>query len=201
MPLIYESIFYSENAHIKERLSPTTIEYIRRLKQHVQNINIYFYGSITNFTHFKNSSDVDCCIVYPDEYTKDKLIQFVTEDSIQFHIKRIKVIQLKISCPEYKDEFYDVYCLYFDNGDKIDFTLVGDNIGPILEKRHDNQILFLILLYIVKFLYYHANIISKDIFVRLKRMVFGIKSFFSKNTTTILHKTNMIFSDSSSYYS
>ena len=207
MSVKYDSIFYNENqnssensnknARIKERLSPTTIAYIRRLKQHVQNIDIHLYGSITNFTHFKNNSDVDCCIVYPDEYTKDKLIQFVTEDSIQFHIKRIKVIQLKISCPEYKDEFYDVYCLYFDNGDKIDFTL-GDNIGPILEKRHNNEILFLILLYIVKWLYYYANIISKDTFVYLKKKVFGIKDYFSKMTVTVLHKTNNKYLDSSS---
>ena len=51
MSINYDSILYNENnenARIKERLSPTTIAYITRLKQHVQNIEIHLYGSITN---------------------------------------------------------------------------------------------------------------------------------------------------------
>ena len=68
MSVHYDSVFYyqeenenkyensSENAKIKDRLSPTSIAYITRLKQHVQhnpNIDIYFFGSVTNFTFFE----------------------------------------------------------------------------------------------------------------------------------------------------
>ena len=200
MSVKYDSIFYNENennnensnknSRIKERLSPTTIAYITRLKQHVQNIDIHLYGSVTNFTYFKNNSDVDCYIVYPDEYTKNKLIQFVTEDSIQFHIKRIKVQQLKLSSPDYKDEFADVYCVYFENGDKIDIKIIHGNVGPLIQKQHHNGIIYMVFLYIIKWLYYYANIISKDAFVRLKKKVFELKDYFSKMTVTVLHKTN-----------
>ena len=145
MSVKYDSIFYNEiennnensnkNAHIKERLSLTTIAYITRLKQHVQNIDIHLYGSVTNFTYFKNKSDLDCYIIYPDEYTKDKLTQFIREDSIQFHIKRIKVQQLKLSSLDYKDEFADVYCVYFDNGDKIDINIISKDAFVRLKKK------------------------------------------------------------------
>jgi hypothetical protein len=195
MSIDYNSIH--EIANINERISPNVKLYLNRLKQHVQNINVRLYGSITNFTYFKNKSDVDCCIIYPDEYTKNKLIKFVTEDSIQFKIKHIKVQQLKLSSPDYKDEFVDVYCVYFDNGDKIDFTLVHGDIGPLNKIQHHNPIIYMFLLYIIKWLYYYANIISKDLFIYLKRMVFSIKYYFSNMTITILHKTDIKDSDSS----
>ena len=195
MSIDYNSIH--EIANINERISPNVKLYLNRLKQHVQNINVRLYGSITNFTYFKNKSDVDCCIIYPDEYTKNKLIKFVTEDSIQFKIKHIKVQQLKLSSSDYKDEFVDVYCVYFDNGDKIDFTLIYGDVGPLIKKQHHNGIIYMILLYIIKWLYYYANIISKDLFVYLKRMVFSIKYYFSNMTVTILDKTEIKDSDSS----
>lgn len=188
MPIDYNSIHESENANINERVPQNVKLYLNRLKQHVPNIDIRLYGSVTNFTYFENNSDIDCCIVYPDEYIKDKLIQFITEDSIQFNIKRIKIQQLKLSCPDYKDEFADVYCVYFDNGDKIDFTLIRGDIGPLIKIQHHSGIIYMFFLYIIKWLYYDANIISKDAFVRLKRKLFGIKDYYSNVTVTILNK-------------
>ena len=194
----YNSIHEPEYAKINERISPNLKLYLNRLKQHVQNINIRLYGSITNFTYFKNKSDVDCCIIYPDEYTKNKLIQFVTEDSLQFKIKRIKVQQLKFSSPNYRDEFADVYCVYFDNGDKVDFTLIYGDFGPVIKLQHHIGLIYMVSLYIIKWLYYYANIISKDLFIYLKKNMFVVKDYFSNMTVTVLHKTNIKVSDSDS---
>ena len=194
----YNSIHEPEYAKINERISPNLKLYLNRLKQHVPNINIRLYGSITNFTHFKNKSDVDCFITYSDEYTKNKLIQFVTEDSLQFKIKRINVQQLKFSSLNHKDEFSDVYCVYFDNGDKIDFTLIYGNFGPLIKLQHHTGIIYIFFLYIIKWLYYYANIISKDLFIYLKKKIFVVKDYFSNMTVTVLHKTNIKVSDSDS---
>jgi predicted nucleotidyltransferase len=191
MSIHYDSIFYNEdensnnqninsnnnsnkNNNIKERMSPTALAYITRLKQHVPNIDIYFFGSITNFTFFENSSDVDCCIVYPDEHTKDKAVQFITEDSLQFDIKRITFQQVKLSHPKHPDEFGDVYCIFFDDGNKIDFNLVSDKIGPILSLQHNTNVIFLVILYILKWLYYYAHLVSKDAFIYIKAKMFKI---------------------------
>jgi predicted nucleotidyltransferase len=194
----YNSIHEPEYTNINERISPNLKLYLNRLKQHVPNINIRLYGSITNFTHFKNKSDVDCFITYSDEYTKNKLIQFVTEDSLQFKIKRINVQQLKFSSLNHKDEFADVYCVYFDNGDKIDFTLIYGDFGPLIKLQHHVGIIYMFFLYIIKWLYYYANIISKDLFIYLKKKMFVVKDYFSNMTVTVLHKTNIKVSDSDS---
>ena len=179
MSVHYDSIFYNENENennhnIKERMSPTVTKYITRLKQHVPNIDIYFFGSVTNFTFFENSSDIDCCIAYPDEHAKNKAIQFITEDSMQFDIKRITFQQVKLSHPKYADEFGDVYCIFFNDGSKIDFNLVPNKIGPILEIQHNTNVIFLTVLYILKWLYYYAHLISKDAFIYIKAKLFKI---------------------------
>ncbi len=186
MSIKYDSAFYdqnennnengNENAKIKERLSPTALAYITRLKQHVPSIDIHFFGSITNFTFFENSSDVDCCIVYPDEHAKNKVVQFITEDSLQFDIKRITFQQVKLSHSKYADEYGDVYCIFFNDeyGSKIDFNLVSDKIGPILSLQHNMNILFLTVLYILKWLYYYAHLISKEAFIYIKAKLFKI---------------------------
>lgn len=182
MSFHYDSVFYDQNennninakANIKERMSPTALAYITRLKQHVPSIDIYFFGSITNFTFFENSSDVDCCIVYPDEHAKNKVVQFITEDSMQFDIKRITFQQVKLSHPKYADEYGDVYCIFFNDGSKIDFNLVSDKIGPILSLQHNMNIVFLVVLYILKWLYYYAHIISKDAFIYIKAKLFKV---------------------------
>jgi hypothetical protein len=176
MSINYHSIFYNENENnnIKDRFSPTAFAYITRLQQHVPNIDIHFFGSVTNFTFFKNSSDVDCCIVYPDEHTKNKVIQFITEDSLHFDIKRITFQQVKLSHPNYTDEYGDVYCIFFNDGSKIDFNLVPNKIGPILSLQHNMNVIFLVALYILKWLFYYANLISKDVFIYIKAKMFKI---------------------------
>ena len=183
---VHDSIFFNENnndspnnanANIKQRMSPTALAYITRLKQHVQhnpNIDIHFFGSITNFTFFENSSDVDCCVTYPDEHAKNKVVQFITEDSLQFDIKRITFQQVKLSHPKHADEFGDVYCIFFNDGSKIDFNLVSNQIGPILSLQHNTNVIFLIALYILKWLYYYAHLISKDAFIYIKAKMFKI---------------------------
>ena len=184
MSIHYDSIFYNENANknenkyarVKERLSPTALAYITRLKQHVPSIDIHFFGSVTNFTFFENSSDVDCCIVYPDEHAKNKVVLFITEDSLQFDIKRITFQQVKLSHPKYADEYGDVYCIFFNDeyGSKIDFNLVSDKIGPILSLQHNMNVVFLTVLYILKWLYYYAHLISKEAFIYIKAKLFKI---------------------------
>lgn len=185
MVIHYDSIFLNENneyAYIKDRMSPITIAYITRLKQHVPNVNIYFYGSITNFTFFNNNSDIDICITYPDEYVKTKIVQFITEKSLHFHINKIKFQQLKFSRPTYLDEFDDVYHIYFDHGNhdgnnnksKIDINIISNKFGPVFLLHLKKDIIALSLVYIVKWLYYYANIISKDVYIYLKNAIYNV---------------------------
>lgn len=184
MIIHYDSVFLNENneyAYIKDRIPPTTIAYIARLKQHVPNIDIYFTGSVTNFTFFNNCSDIDIAIVYPDEYVKTNLVKFITENSLQFHIKKIKFEQIKLSHIKYSDEFYEVYNIQFDDGNRIDIA-VTLNIGPILRLQHNPNIVILLLLYIIKWLHYCKNIISLDTFKYLKKKINNISHYINNNS-------------------
>ena len=188
MYIHYDSVFYNENnnqnnenAYIKDRVPQTIIAYITRLKQHVPNIDIYFTGSVTNFTFFNNCSDIDIAIVYPDEYVKTKLVNFITEYSLQFHIKKIKFEQIKLSHTKYSDEFYEVYNIDFDDGNRIDIAITL-NIGPILRLQHNPNIIILLLLYIIKWLHYCKNIISLDTLKYLKNKINSISHYINNNT-------------------
>jgi predicted nucleotidyltransferase len=173
-----ENIFeYTNNHNIKKRMSPTALAYITRLKQHVPTIDIYFFGSVTNFTFFENSSDIDCYIIYPDENTKHKVLQFITEDSLHFDITRITFQQVKLSHPKYPNEFSDVYCIFFNDGSKIDFSIVPNKVGPILSLQNNMNIIFLTILYVLKWLFYYAKIISKESFIYVKAKLFKIHHY------------------------
>jgi hypothetical protein len=104
------------------------------------------------------------------------VVQYIVEDSLQFDIKRITFQQVKLSHPKYANEFGDVYCIFFNDeyGSKIDFNLVSNKIGPILSLQHNMTVIFLTVLYILKWLYYYAHLISKDAFIYIKAKMFKI---------------------------
>jgi hypothetical protein len=168
---------YDEINKINNRLSPNVKLYLMKLIQHVPNIDITFFGSITNFTYIENHSDVDCAIVYHDEISKMKLIQFITDDLLQFDIKNIKHMTMRFNDSNHNDEYQDVYMVTFDNRDKIDLNLIPDKIGPIIKNQHDSGILILCFRYIFKWLYVH-EIISKDTWVYLKGIIHAIRDWW-----------------------
>ena len=112
---------------------------------------------------------------------KTNLVKFITENSLQFHIKKIKFEQIKLSHIKYSDEFYEVYNIQFDDGNRIDIA-VTLNIGPILRLQHNPNIVILLLLYIIKWLHYCKNIISLDTFKYLKKKINNISHYINNNS-------------------
>jgi len=168
---------YDEINQINNRLSPNIKLYLIKLIQHVPNIDITFFGSITNFTYFENHSDVDCAIVYHDEISKMKLIEFITDDLLQFDIKDIKHKAMRFNDSNHNDEYQDVYMVTFNNGDKIDLNIIPDKIGPIIKSNHDSGIIMLCCKYIFKWLYVH-EIISKHTWVYLRDILYAIRDWW-----------------------
>ena len=65
------SIEYNPNTsdnddEINNKIPPVIKLFLKRVEQNVPNVSIRLFGSVMNFTHFKDKSDVDCCIIYPD---------------------------------------------------------------------------------------------------------------------------------------
>jgi hypothetical protein len=151
--------------------------FFKRVEQNVPNVRIRLFGSVTNFTHFKYKSDVDCCFIYPDEYTRLKLCAFIEEDSIEFNKTRIKFREIKYSQTGYNDEFIGLYHICFDDKYKLDISLVNGErgIGPLQHYQHDVEMGYKLLVYIVKWLYYEMSIISRESFIYLKKIIFNIR--------------------------
>jgi predicted nucleotidyltransferase len=158
---------------------------LKRVEQNVPNVRIRLFGSVTNFTHFKDKSDVDCCIIYPDEYTRIKLCAFIEEESIEFNKTQIKFRDMKYSKPGYNDEFIGLYQLCFNDKDKLDISLVNGErgVGPLQNYQHDLGIVYLWSIYIIKWLYYRMSLISKELFIYLKQSIF----YFRNSAITIVH--------------
>lgn len=187
------SIEYNPNTsdndnEINNKISPVVKLFLKRVEQNVPNVRIRLFGSVTNFTHFKDKSDVDCCIIYPDEYTRIKLCTFIEEDSIEFNKMRIRFRDIKYSQPGYNDEFIGLYKIRFNDKDKLDISLVNGErgIGPLQHYQHDVGIGYRLLLFIIKWLYYEASIISKELFIYLKKLMFNIRD----SAMTIVHSSH-----------
>lgn len=188
------SIEYNPNAsdndddEINNKIPPVVKLFLKRVEQNVPNVSIRLFGSVTNFTHFKDKSDVDCCIIYPDEYTRVKLCAFIEEDSIEFNKTRIRFREMKYSQPGYKDEFIGLYHICFDDKDKVDISLVNGErgIGPLQHSQHDLGMGYKLLICVIKWLYYKVSVISKELFLYFKRLIFDIRN----SAMTIVHSNH-----------
>ena len=163
----------SDNDEINNKISPVVRLFLKRVEQNIPNVSIRLFGSVTNFTYFKES-DVDCCIIYPDEYTRIKLRTFIEEDSIEFNKTLVKVRDIKLSGSGYNDEFFEVYNVCFDDKDRVDINLVNGRIGPIQHSNHKLGMGYKLILFIIKWLYYEVSVISKEFYLYLKRSIFYI---------------------------
>jgi hypothetical protein len=186
------SIEYNPNDEINNNTNnkiPQVIKlFFKRVEQNVPNVRIRLFGSVTNFTHFKYKSDVDCCFIYPDEYTRLKLCAFIEEDSIEFNKTRIKFREMRYSQPGHNDEFIGLYHVCFDDKDKVDISLVNGErgIGPLQHHQHDVGMGYKLLMWIIKWLYYEASVISIETFVYLKKLIFNIRD----GAMTIVHSNS-----------
>ena len=187
MSIEYNPNKNNENDDINNKIPQVVKLFLKRVEQNVPNVSIRLFGSVINFTHFKGKSDVDCCIIYPDEYTRMKLCAFIEEESIEFNKTRIKFREMKFSQPGYNDEFIGLYKVCFDDKDKLDICLVNGErgIGPLQHYRHDMGIGYRLLIFIIKWLYYEASVISRELFIYLKTLIFNIRN----SRITIVHST------------
>jgi hypothetical protein len=96
---------------------------------------------------------------------------------------------MKYSQPGYyNDEFIGLYRVCFDDKDKLDISLVNGErgIGPLQHYQHDVGIGYRLIIFIIKWLYYDVSIISKELFIYLKKLIFNIRD----SVMTIVHSNH-----------
>jgi hypothetical protein len=155
---------------IKPRLSEYKYNFFTRLQNYLET-ELIFYGSIKRYDYFKESSDIDMIVITDNtNSTLSKLQNFLKLQKGEIQ----KLIQ-KFSYPDtniinghkikYKDIENDIIMdiLIYDEKYK---TQVINNVNKSNLPTH-----MVILMCIIKYLYYTLHIITRDMFLDIKNFL------------------------------
>jgi len=152
----------------KNKLTFNQYEFFQKLKNYI-NKPIYFYGSIQRDDYFPGKSDLDVDIFTDNESTTIySLCNFLNLKKSDFK-KSVYKIHNKIITGykiQYKDEKYNF---------NVEIGLYNEKFKEFVLNDHlkDFQLPFYIsfVLVIVKFLFYNLQILPKETYRRLKRLI------------------------------
>jgi hypothetical protein len=145
------------------------------------NSDIYLYGSVIDFTFIKELSDVDCNVKYMNENEKTEIINYITQQKDVQHINNLffEITYLN------KKHIQNVLLCEFDNGERIDLSLVCDELLSIQKKRLLSKGFFSkCYLMGLKKIYKEHKLINKSMFYYLKHQLVvdrNIKNKYIKN--------------------
>ena len=152
----------------KNGLTPKQRKFFDRLRNYI-NKPIYFYGSIQRNDYFPGKSDLDIDIFTDNEAsTIHAMSNFLSLKKSDFKKSVYKVNNTIIY--GYKAKYEDE-----ENKIKVEIGLYNGKVKSIIMKDHlkDFELPFYtsIVLILIKFLFYNLQIISKESYKRLKRLI------------------------------
>jgi len=152
----------------KNGLTPEQRNFFDRLRNYI-NKPIYFYGSIQRNDYFPGKSDLDIDIFTDNEsstiYSMCNFLSLKKSDFKKsiYKVKNTIIYGYKV---KYKDE---------ENKINVEIGLYNEKFKSIVMKDHlkDFELPFYtsIVLIFIKFLFYNLQIISKETYKRLKRLI------------------------------
>lgn len=170
---------------IKDKLGDYKYNYFKNLQTYLDT-NLYFYGSIKRYDYFQNASDVDITVI------SDNINSTLTKLQNYLDIKRTDIkkiyqkfyIRSKTIVVGYKIKYEDK-----KHNFSFDILIYDEKYRKtVLENLNDINNLpeyMIVILIIIKMLYYSLGIISKDIYVYLKNSIFHM---YFNNTICIYNK-------------
>jgi len=172
---------------IKDRLGDYKYNFFTKLQKYLDT-ELYFYGSIKRFDYFSKSSDIDITVI------TDNIKSMMSRIQNYLHIpnSHIQTIFQQNSIHD-KNIITGYKIKYKNTEDNIQFDLL------IYDEKHRKEVLqriyyinnlpfyIVIILCILKILYYNLHLLSKSNFVYLKNYVFfcyfnGKMGYYSKDS-------------------
>jgi len=152
----------------KNKLTFNQYEFFLKLKNYL-NTPIYFYGSIQRDDYFPGKSDLDVDIFTENEkYTIYALCNFLNLHKSDFKKSVYKVDNKIIT--GYKVKYEDE-----EKNIQVEIALYNEKFKELVLNDHlkDFNLPFHILffLFIIKFLYYNLQILPKEYYKNLKRII------------------------------
>ena len=157
---------------IKDRLGDYRYNYFTNLQKYLDT-ELYFYGSIKRSDYFQKGSDIDITIITDNIHsTLSKLQNYLNIKKTE--IKKIYqkfYIRSKSIVVGYKIKYEDE-----EHNFSFDILIYDEKYRKsVIENLNDINNLpgyMIVILIIIKMLYYSLGIISKDIYLYLKNAIF-----------------------------
>lgn len=157
---------------IKDRLGDYRYNYFSNLQKYLDT-ELYFYGSIKRSDYFQKGSDIDITVITDNVHsTLSKLQNYLNIKKTE--IKKIYqkfYIRSKSIVVGYKIKYEDK-----ERNFSFDILIYDEKYRKsVLENLNDINNLpgyMVVILIIIKILYYSLGIISKDIYLYLKNAIF-----------------------------
>jgi hypothetical protein len=163
---------------IKDRLGDYRYNYFKNLQNYLDT-DLYFYGSIKRYDYFEKGSDVDITVI------TDNVNSTISKLKNYLNIKKSDVKKIYQKFYENSNKVVVGYKIkYQDDKNKLNFDiLIYDEKYRDIVVQNMNAInnlpsYIVILLVILKVIYYNLGIISKDLYLQFKNFIFT--SYFSK---------------------
>jgi predicted nucleotidyltransferase len=176
---------------IKNRLGNKKYIFFEQLSNYL-NVELLFFGSIKRFDYFDNSSDIDIIII--DDNVNSLL--FKIKNYLHLNNSSIKKIYQQYTVHDkgiidgYKIKYEDK-----ENDIMFDLLIYDEKYRNKVEKNIDDinflPLYMIIILYILKYLYYKLCIMSKSLYVYLKCHLFycyfnGEYRFYKKELSPVI---------------
>ena len=177
------------------KLPIKTQEFLNKLKEYLDT-KLYFYGSVQRLDFFPNKSDIDICIFTDNTQTMiHKLSSFLHIDK-----KKIKKIFLNIKNNSKKYEIIYCYKTMYKNPKLnliLEFTICNEKYKKKMLnnciKGFNLPFYIVVILTILKFIYYYLNLFSFKIYYKCKNVIIDIGTGDIKNFEDIKKKFSNVY--------
>ena len=153
---------------LKDKLGSYKYNFFKNLQNYLDT-ELLFYGSINRFDYFQNMSDVDMAIISDNPSNLlARIKNFLDKDKVSIsktckHLKEVSPNLIKGHKIKYEDAENNVFCDIFIYDEKY-----KDLVLKHLHDQNNYPLYMIIILCILKTIYYRLSLISKDLFVYLK---------------------------------
>jgi predicted nucleotidyltransferase len=181
--------------YTKNKLPIKTQEFLNKMKEYLDT-NLYFYGSVQRLDFFANKSDIDICIFTDNTQPMiHKLSSFLHIDK-----KIIKKIFLNIKTSKNKYEIVYCYKVVYKNP-KLNLILEITICNEKYKKNILNHyiqgftipVYIIIILIILKIMFYYLHIIPFKIYHKYKQIIIDIGTGRITQIKEITNKISSIY--------
>ena len=156
--------------YTRNELSPKIKNFFNKMSNYIEE-KIYFYGSVQRQDYFAEQSDIDICIFTDNVHTVNNKLQHF------LHLKKSKFKKIMWVAKHSNSIVYG-YKTKYDSIDplfRLEITIYNEKYKSVILKAHslkyDLPYYAVIILILLKFIYYTLPLISKDQFLYYKNKI------------------------------